>query len=51
MNGVRVKLLQEAVSIPGQNFYRLDASTMIPGLYLIRLTADDLLISKQLIVQ
>ncbi|QEC58544.1 T9SS type A sorting domain-containing protein [Flavisolibacter ginsenosidimutans] len=51
VNGVRVKLLQEAVSKVGQNIYKLDASTLTPGLYLIRLTTTDVSLSKQLIVQ
>jgi autotransporter-associated beta strand protein len=52
VNGVKIRRIQEAISVKGQNItYPFDASGLRPGIYLLRLTANNTVVSKKLIVQ
>jgi hypothetical protein len=52
VNGVKIRRIKEAVSVKGQSvIYPFDASGLRPGIYLLRLTANNAIVSKKLIVQ
>jgi hypothetical protein len=52
VNGVKIRRIKEAVSVKGQSVtYPFDAGGLRPGIYLLRLTANNLVVSKKLIVQ
>jgi hypothetical protein len=52
LNGVKIRRIKEAISVKGQSItYPFDASGLMPGIYLLRLTANNIVVSKKLIVQ
>jgi hypothetical protein len=52
VNGVKIRRIKEALSVKGQSVnYPFDASGLRPGIYLLRLTTNNLVVSKKLIVQ
>jgi hypothetical protein len=52
VNGVKIRRINEAVSLKGQTItYPFDAGSLKPGVYLLRLTANNDVVSKKLIVQ
>jgi hypothetical protein len=52
VNAVKLRHIKEAVAVKGQNVnYPFDASSLRPGVYVLRLTANGSIVSKKLIVQ